>query len=143
MYDPWTEIAFKFPHLAVDATQSIQGADGVWEGEMLRIDCDLSPVGQRSLLAKEIAHLEYPEISGDAASVIAAHRLIDSYSFCATLSRAVIQSFPRLCAELDVDAETLVAYVGSLSEDESAHLAGIFNKLVVDAFTAAPAEEAA
>ncbi|XAO35470.1 IrrE-like protein [Gordonia phage Morgana] len=126
MYDPWADIAARYPHITVDRTRSLgDGLFGEWVGDTIYLDRDLSPEQARCTLTHEIVHLDrgVPCDVDDPAEEaivegIAARKLIDMSDYVDIVVRMTLNNFQQIADELDVDTTMLAMRVTDFSPAE-------------------------
>ncbi|QXN74251.1 IrrE-like protein [Gordonia phage Aleemily] len=126
MYDPWADIAARYPHITVDRTRSLgDGLFGEWVGDTIYLDRDLSPEQARCTLTHEIVHLErgVPCDVDDPAEEaivegIAARKLIDMADYVDIMVRMTLNNFQQIADELNVDTTMLAMRVTDFSPAE-------------------------
>lgn len=110
-YDPFADLATRYPEITVAITDLDEGVHGHWFGKTLHLNSVLTDAERRSALAGEIGHLDGGETLG---ALVPAEHLGEA------LREVVAANLHQIAERLDVDAIAIRNRLTDLSSDEVA-----------------------
>lgn len=116
IYDPWADIAERYPQITVVISDLDEGVDGHWFGNTLHLNAQASDAQRRAALAHEIACLDNGDI--DDSEAVAARALIPIEHLSEALREVIAASLGQIADRLDVDALTARVRLKGLNPDE-------------------------
>ena len=132
MYDPWADLAERYPLVTVETVELDDGVMGEWDGTTLRLDSRLTPGEQRATLTHEIVHLDrglpqenLADSEEEVVEDVSSRMLVALDDLAVAVGELLRSSLGTIAQTLECDTLAVATRISHLTPAESAQIARI------------------